>query len=208
MFLVATSLLTLPGSSLAAPMTREGVTFAEASDNVRLLNLTGSGWLDDPFVLVEEVTGDGDVVIEVDVHAIEFGSRVSTFHRVGFAITKVVQNHTRSPWYFFNIELERQLGSGSDYYDGLSFGQEAKVNRPFVSDRFKEVEDLIEPRDVLRFSQGVVAPGEQVSFRFSVTHNGPTPHFYLVQHTRREVSVLRPEGGRLYGAPFPNWETP
>lgn len=179
-------------------MTREGVTFSEASDNVHLLRLTGTGWLSDPFVLVEEVVDDGDAIVEVDVSAIEFGSRVATFHRVGFALTKVVLNHTKAPWYFFNIELERLLGSGSDYFDGLSFGQEAQVNRPFSSDRFKDVEDEIEPRDVLRFRHGVVAPGEQVSFRFAVTHTGPTPRFYLVQHTRREVSALS-AGDRLPG---------
>jgi len=200
-FLGATTFVTFAGAAIAAQTTLEGVTFKETSANVRLIEVTGSGRIDDPFVLVEEVTGDGDVIVEVDVRAIEFGSRVSTFHRVGFAITKIVRNFTDLTWHFFNIELEQLLGSGSDYYDGLSFGQEAKVNRPFVSDRFREVEDLIEPRDVLRFHHGMVAPGEQVSFRFSITHTGPTPRFYLVQHVRREVSALQID------LP-PGWEVP
>lgn len=206
-FIAALGFLAAPPEVMAAPLTLEGVTFVEASHNVRLLDLRGTGSLDDPFVLTEEVIDDGDVIVEVDVTAISFGSRVATFHRVGFALTKVVVNRTVEPWYFFNIELEQMLGSGSDYYDGLSFGQEAKVNRPFVSDRFTEVEDLIEPRDVLRFRKGAVAPGERVSFRFVITHTGPTPRFYMVQHTRREVSLLR-AGPRLLSGRSPVSETP
>jgi len=182
------------GAVAAAPMELPGITFVEASDNVRLVEVSGGGTLDDPFVMIEEITGEGDAVVEIDVHSVLFGSKVATFHRVGFALTKVVINRTGSAWQFFNIELEPRLGSGSDYFDGLSFGQEAKVNRPFTSDLFRDVEDIIEPRDILRFRDGLVAPGERVSFRFSITHTGPTPRFFLVQHVRQPVSRLGPPG--------------
>lgn len=189
-FLILIPFAAKVGAALAEPVALQGITFSEASENVRLVEVSGSGTLEDPFVMIEEITGGGDAVIEIDVHSDLFGSRVSTFHLVGFALTKVVLNRTDSSWRFFNIELEPQVGSGSDYYDGLSFGQEAKVNRPFRSDRFGDVEDIIEPRDILRFRKGEVAPGEQVRFSFSITHTGPTPHFFLVQHVRQPVSHL------------------
>ncbi len=188
-FLAILAFFLCPAQAAAAPVTLHGVTFAEASENVRLIGVTGSGTLTDPFVMVEEIIGSGDAIVEIDIHSVEFGSRAATFHRVGFALVKVVINRTTETWRFFNIELEQQIGSGSDYYDGLSFGQEAKVNRPFVSDRFSHVEDIIEPIDVIRFRQGKVRPGERVSFRIAVTHTGPTPKFYLVQHMRRPVSL-------------------
>lgn len=180
------------GAAVAEPVDLHGVAFKEASDNVRLLGVSGAGTLDDPFIMTEEITGDGDAVVEIDVHSVLFGSKIATFHRVGFALTKIVINRTDATWHFFNIELEAKIGSSSDYYDGLSFAQEAKVNRPFTSNRFRDVEDIIEPRDILRFRQGEVAPGERVSFRFSITHTGPTPHFFLVQHARQPVSRLEP----------------
>lgn len=188
-FLAVLATVAVSVEAAGASWTVDGVVFTEASSNVQLLDLTGSGTLGDPFVLVEAITGAGDAVVAIDVSSIEFGSRVATFHRVGFALVKVVINRTKDTWRFFNIELEPTLGSGSDYYDGLSFGQEAKVNRPFRSDRFASVEDIIEPRDVVRFREGEVRPGEQATFRLAVTHTGPTPKFYLVQHMRRPVSV-------------------
>lgn len=189
-FLALLALSAGSGTALAATVDLPGISFMEASENVRLLTVTGTGTLADPFVMLEEITDDGDAVVEIDVHSVLFGSRVATFHRVGFALTKVVVNRTHETWRFFNIELEPHIGSGSDYYDGLSFGQEATVNRPFTSDRFRDVEDIQEPRDILRFRDGEVAPGERVSFHFAITHTGPTPHFYLVQHVRRPVSDL------------------
>jgi hypothetical protein len=191
-FLAAFAAIAIPSGGLAGPRTIDGVIFTEASSNVRLVDVSGTGTLGDPFVLVEEINGPGDAIIAIDVQSVEFGSRVATFHRVGFALVKVVINQTQDTWRFFNIELETTLGSGSDYYDGLSFGQEAKVNRPFASDRFGSVEDIIEPRDVLRFREGVVKPGDRATFRLAVTHTGPTPMFYLVQHMRRPVSVGEP----------------
>ncbi len=188
-FLVASATVCLSVGTAGAPRTAAGVVFTEASDNVQLLAASGSGTLADPFVLVEEIVGGGDVVIAIDVQSAEFGSRVATFHRVGFALVKVVINRTEDTWRFFNIELELTLGIGSDYYDGLSFGQQAKVNRPFGSDRFGHVEDIIEPIDVIRFREGRVAPGERATFRLAVTHTGVTPKFYLVQHMRRPLSA-------------------
>ncbi len=181
----------IPDRAMAAGFIRlPGITFSEASPNFRLLAASGSGSLDDPFVVVEEVFGEGEVVLGIDVHAEDFGSRVKTMHAVGFAIQKVVINRTRQLWDYYALELEFDVGRGSDYYDGLSFGQKSKVNRPFQSDRFAAVEDLTEPRDVLRFTQGQVKPGERVRFVLAITHTGLKPQFYLVQHVRPPYANL------------------
>jgi hypothetical protein len=105
-------------------------------------------------------------------------------HAVGFALQKVVINRTKNIWTYFALELEFETGRGSDYYDGLSFAQLSEVNRPFQSDRFSVVDDLTEPRDVIRFSQGQVDPGQRVRFAISITHTGIQPKFFLVQHVR------------------------
>ncbi len=130
----------------AGAITLEGVTFAEASDNLRLLGVSGTGTLADPFVLLEEIVDGGDAIVFVTVSR-SFGSRVKSFHQTGFALVKVVRNRTTGTWQFFNIELEKRPGVASDYYDGLSFAQAAQVNRPFRSDVFAKVEDIPEPRD-------------------------------------------------------------
>jgi hypothetical protein len=88
------------------------------------------------------------------------------------------------------MELERNLGQSSDYVDGLSFGQETQVNRPFRSDNFKTVEDIVEPNDVIRFSDGFVGPGDVAEFHLAITHTVSAPRFYLVQHARRPVAVV------------------
>ena len=45
----------------------------------------------------------------------------------------MVINRTRQLWDYYALELEFNTGQGSDYYDGLSFGQKAKVNRAMCS---------------------------------------------------------------------------
>jgi hypothetical protein len=167
-----------------------GISFSVASGNFRLLAASGTGSLDDPIVLVEEVFGDGEVVLAINVESADFGSRVQTMHAVGFALQKVVINRTDMIWDYYALELEFESGRGSDYYDGLSFAQMATVNRPFRSDSFAQVEDLTEPRDVIRFSQGQVNPGERVRFAVAVTHTGVMPKFFLVQHVRPPYARL------------------
>jgi hypothetical protein len=174
----------MSGAKAAGFISLPGITFSEASSNFRLLAASGTGTLDDPFIVVEEVFGEGEVVLGIDVNSEDFGSRVKTMHAVGFALQKVVINRTRQLWDYYALELEFNTSQGSDYYDGLSFGQKAKVNRPFQSDRFAAVEDLTEPRDVLRFTQGQVKHGERVRFVFAITHTGLRPQFFLVQHVR------------------------
>ncbi|MDA1098218.1 MAG: hypothetical protein O2967_04465 [Proteobacteria bacterium] len=178
------------GAGAASRISLPGISFSEASSNFRLLAASGTGSLEDPIVLVEEVFGEGEVVVAIRVEAADFGSRVHTMHAVGFALHKVVINRTDMIWDYYALELEFEAGRGSDYYDGLSFAQMATVNRPFRSDSFAQVDDLTEPRDVIRFSQGQVNPGAWVRFAVAITHTGIMPNFFLVQHVRPPYAQL------------------
>jgi hypothetical protein len=170
----------------------DGVRFTAASDNLMLTGVGGAGTLEEPFIVAEEITGDGDAVLRIEVDGPAFGNRVHTLHAVGFALSKQVTNRTDRPWTFFTMELEFTVGEGSDYYDGLSFAQAATVNRPFRSTSFEQVDDLSEPRDMLRFSRGIVEPGQTAVFRFAITQTGRQPGFYLVQKVRSPVASLEP----------------
>ncbi|MDP7546349.1 MAG: hypothetical protein QGF20_03570 [Alphaproteobacteria bacterium] len=178
------------GAAAANRISLPGISFSEASGNFRLLAASGTGSLEDPIVLVEEVFGEGEVVLAINVHSADFGSRIRTMHAVGFALQKVVINRTELIWDYYALELEFEAGRGSDYYDGLSFAQMAAANRPFRSDRFTQVDDVTEPRDVIRFSQGRVNPGERTRFVVSITHTGLRPNFFLVQHVRPPFAQL------------------
>ena len=183
--------LSLTLGASAKTIRHQGVVFSEGSANMRLVSVTGRGTLRSPFIVVEEVFGDGEAVLEIEILRIDFGSRIDTAHAMGFALTKIVINKTDAHWDYFSLELEFTHGDGSDYYDGLSFAQAAVANRPFRSDRFKNVEDIIEPRDVIRFTDGSVAPNERAAFAISITHTGPTPRFLLVQHVKRPYASRR-----------------
>ncbi len=184
----------------ASPITVEGVVFSPGSDNLRLLSVSGTGRLDDPFTVVEEVTGQGEVILNIEVLEAEFGSRIHTIHATGFALTKVVRNATDAPWDYFSLELEFTHGYGSDYFDGLSFAQASQANRPFRSDRFSRVDDIQEPRDVVRFTEGQVRPGEQASFSVAVTYTGLRPNFSVVQNVLRPFAGLPETDRRVLAA--------
>ncbi len=175
----------------AKPYRMNGVTFSEGSSNMEVVNVSGEGTLNEPYVVVERIFGEGEAVLAIDVWSQNFGSRIATVHATGFAIKKVVINDTNRLWDYFGLELEFLHGLGSDYYDGLSFAQSATANRPFRSNLFKTVEDLVEPRDIIRFTDGKLKPGGRASFTFSVTYTGHTPKFLIVQHVRRPYA-----GGR------------
>ncbi len=178
------------GAAAAGRISLPGITFSAASSNFRLLAASGTGSLEDPIVLIEEVFGEGEVVLAINVDAADFGSRVATRHAVGFALQKVVINRTALIWDHYALELEFEAGRGSDYYDGLSFAQSETANRPFRSDSFAQVDDLTEPRDVIRFSQGQIIPGERGRFAVAITHTGIKPNFFLVQHVRPPYAQL------------------
>lgn len=173
-------LLMLPASS-AAPLTLQGLTFSDELGGVELVEGWGSGTLDDPIVLVEEITGHGPAILVVRGMDHRFGNRIRSHHDVGFALTKIVRNATDEPWSLFNLELREFIDRSSPFGDGLSFGQASEAGRPFLADSFSENVEVREPYDGVAFYSGVVEPGETVVLSVVVTDTTPRSQFFLLQ---------------------------
>jgi hypothetical protein len=174
-------LIVAGGGAGAEPITLDGLTFSDELGGVRLEQGWGSGSLADPFVLVEEITGDGPAILVVLGMTHGFGNRVGSHHDVGFALTKRVRNGTGQPWSLFNLELREFFDRESPFGDGLSFGQATAAGRPFASDRFAETLETTEPFDGVQFFGGLIAPGETVTVSVVITDTTPRWQFYLLQ---------------------------
>lgn len=168
-------------SAAAEPISLEGLTFSDELGGVVITGGWGSGSLDDPFVLVEEITADGPAILVIRGMTHRFGNRIRSHHEVGFALTKVVRNGTRQPWSLFNLELRELLDRSSPFGDGLSFGQATASGRPFASDGFAESIETREPYDGVQFQDGLIAPGETVAVSVVVSDTTPRWEFFLLQ---------------------------
>ena len=169
------------GGAGAEPITLGGLTFSDELGGVRLEEGWGTGSLDDPIVLVEEITGDGPAILVVRGMSHRFGNRIGSHHEIGFALTKLVRNGTDEPWSLFNLELREFFDRASPFGDGLSFGQASEAGRPFRSDRFAETIETREPFDGVQFVDGLVGPGQTVAVSVVVTDTTPRFEFYLLQ---------------------------
>lgn len=185
--------LGLAGPATAEPVTLNGITFSDERGGVVLLRGWGSGRLDDPFVLVEEITEAGPAILTIRGLTPGFGNHIGSHHLTGFALTKIVRNRTTGTWPVFSLELQELLGSGSHYGDGLSFGQASSIGRPFRSDGYLETQETDEPFDVVSFSGGAVRPGEVIVVSVVITDFTPKPVFYLLQ--RRDTPMAGSPAG-------------
>jgi len=185
----------------ADPITVKGLTFSDEMGGLRLLAAWGSGSLEDPLTVVEEIYDTSGAVLIVRGVGPQTGNPIPTNHPAGFALRKIVTNATHQTWTFFDVELEKNLGTPSDIYDGLSFGQDAQAGRPFTSNRFAQSASQDEPRDFITFFDGVVEPGETVSLNFIVTATGFVPELIILQRPNRPLAALPDESGANRPAP-------
>ncbi len=167
------------------------LSFTSQRDTLVITSVGGSGSPDDPVVLAATVVADGEIVIAIGGMSDGLGNRARSNHFTSFELVLALTNATDRPWTSFALALEEQPGLGSDYLDGLSFGQDA-LGSPTraTSDRFARAQVTNEPRDGIRFSIGVVGPGETVLLRFLVTDNTPTEPVYLVHYRDQPVAGL------------------
>jgi hypothetical protein len=172
----------------AAPVGIEGLVFSDELGGFTIVEVSGRGTVDDPFVLIEEVTGPTPPVLVIRGLAAGFGNRVGTQHLVGFALTKIAINRTGDRWTQYELELRETLQRHSTYGDGLSFGQAAAAVRPFASSGFTSAHETTEPYDAMVFSGGAIAPGQSVTFSIVITETSPLPEFYLLQQQLRQVA--------------------
>ncbi len=197
------AILMVAGPGVAQPMTTGGITFSDAGGGFTIVAASGSGSKDDPFIVVEEITGPTAAVLIIEGLTSAFGNRVGTLHPTGLALRKVLHNRTPFVWNFVDFELQQIYGASSDYLDGLSFGQGSTSGRPFTSTRFGEANELNEPIDSVTFHGGDLRPGESAVFDFIITDTTPIERFYLVQRPSRPIARL--ERTRENSTPKTSW---
>jgi hypothetical protein len=190
--LIALALVCRGTAAWAAPISLGGLTFSDELGGFELLSASGSGTLEDPFILRESMVADGGGTLVIRGLSPDFGNRIGTLHQAGFALTKQVINHTSQAWSAFTLELQETRGTPSDYFDGLSFGQGSSVGKPFLSNRFQDTDDTEEPHDSVSFRDGKVAVGESVTFTFVITDATPVSPIFLVQEPTRLVAAKEP----------------
>lgn len=198
--LVVGGCLGVAASAGAEPVSLGGLTFSDELGGVVITEGWGSGTLDDPFVLVEEITADGPAILVIRGMTHRFGNRIRSHHEVGFALTKVVLNGTGQPWSLFDLELREFLDRSSPFGDGLSFGQATNSGRPFGSDGFAESIETREPYDGVEFYDGLIAPGETVAVSVVITDTTPRWEFYLLQKRDSPLAGASPPFTRSPGA--------
>ena len=174
-------------SALGAPVTVEGITFSDERGDFTILKVTGTGTLEDPFVVLEDVTGDAPILV-IRGMSIAFGNRIGSQHIIGFAIAKIAINHTGGTWNQYRMELRTTPTDPSPYGDGLSFAQGYAQAPPVVSSGFHHARVIDEPFDAIDFDDGQIKPGESVSFDFYITDMTPKPQIFLLQEPVRVVS--------------------
>ena len=171
----------LAPSARAEPVTLDGLTFSDEFGGVEIMEGWGTGTLDDPFVLVEEIREHEPAILVVRGMSHGFGNRIRSHHDIGFALTKIVRNRTERAWSQFDLELREFIDHPSPFGDGLSFGQASDAGRPFVADRFTDYIETYEPYDGVAFFDGSVEPGETVVLKVVITDTTPRYQFYLLQ---------------------------
>jgi hypothetical protein len=197
----------LSGIAAAAPVTVDGVTFSDELGGVEIERATGHGSIDDPFVIVERLTGPEGATLVIRVPA-TFGNRIGSVQTIGFALVKVVENATDFAWTAFDLELESKRGVPSDYLDGLSFGQGSTSGRPFTATGFDQISIVDEPFDQVELSKGRVAIGEQMIVRFVVSESMPLGEAYLLQRPIRPIARRLGTQGTATCAKRPEADSP
>jgi hypothetical protein len=186
-----------PNPAKSASFSVHGVTFSDELGGFVIERVTGQGSLADPFVVVERMTSPtgGTLLFRADP---AFGNSLGTIERIGFALTKVIENGTGVAWSGFELELQSTLGVPSDNTDELSFGQGSDAGRPFTSSTFSRVRIIDEPFDRIEYDEGSVPTGARTALRIVITQPSTLHEAYLVQ--RPGASGVESETGNRQGS--------
>lgn len=178
----------------ASPATAEiftvgDLTFSDELGGFRILGVSGGGRLDDPFVVVEEVTDASPAILVIRGLSADYGNHIGSHHLAGFALTKVVINRTATAWSRYELELREVRQYHSPYGDGLSFGQGGEAGRPFVATGFAGNREVDEPYDSVVFDSGLIRPGDAATLSIVVTDTTPVSPIFVVQQPMQEMAI-------------------
>jgi hypothetical protein len=182
-------LATLAGPVAADSFAAGGLTFSDELGGFRLVGVSGTGRLDDPFVVVEEVLDGAAATLVIRGLSSGFGNRIGSHHLTGFALTKVVVNRTATAWSRYELELREVKDFQSPYGDGLSFGQGGQAGRPFLATGFAGNQEIDEPYDSVVFGGGMIRPGDAATMAVVITDTTPSSPIYVVQQPMQEVAA-------------------
>jgi hypothetical protein len=187
------------GTALGVEITHEGLSFSDEGGGFTLMGVTGRGSLDDPYVIVEDVSGPRQAILIIRGLK-QVGNRIGTHHIAGIAVTKVVFNRSEDVWQNYQMELREVSTRHSPYEDGLSFAQNTVIAGAFTASSFPDLQRYDEPQDTLGFSGNTVPPGGSAQFSFLITDMSPVDKFYLYQEPLQPVSELQRPGAVQQGA--------
>jgi PEP-CTERM motif len=151
----------------------------------------------EPWLLNETMTGSALVSFsEVDGAALGENTTGSA-HAFGKWLQKTILNSTTDNWTSFELELRVDPELPSSDTDSLSFANGSGFEDTFTSNKFASYSAIGDIRDSLNFHDGIVLPGESVTFTFAMTDNFSTSQFFLLQRPNvREVGAI-PEPASL-----------
>jgi hypothetical protein len=176
----------------AASITVEGVTFSDERGDFILLDVTGTGSLTDPFVVVEDVTGSEPVLV-IRFPNERFGNRIGTRNLLGMAIVKLAINHSGTTWYGYWIEPRTIPSQSSPDSDGLSLGQGWSARPSMASNDFRHVRVVDHPYDALDFDDGRVEEGQTAVFEFVLTGSIWRSEIFVLQAQEIRIACVWPQ---------------
>ncbi|MBL8708230.1 MAG: hypothetical protein JNL25_03460, partial [Rhodospirillaceae bacterium] len=138
-----------PESAQAEVIVHQGLQFSDEEGGFTLLSVSGTGTLDDPIVVVEEVAATRNITLVIRGFSRGFGNRVGTQHVSAFAMKKIVINRSDRLWRNFQMELREVSTRRSPYSDGLSFGQNSTIGEGYTASSFPHTQRFDEPEDSL-----------------------------------------------------------
>jgi hypothetical protein len=193
-------LAALMGALIAAPASAATIISVAAGGVViDSFDTTTVGSSAEPWILNETMTGNALVSFSAEdpaEHALG-ANTTGSLHAFGKWLQKTIINNTASNWTSFELELRVDPQLPSLDGDGLSFAQGSGFENTFTSDKFGSYSAIEDIRDYLNFHDGIVLPGESVTFMFAMTDNTLRNQFFLLQSPNvREVGAI-PEPASL-----------
>jgi len=161
-------------------------SFSDELGGFTILDVSGTGLRDDPFVIVEEFHSASPVTLTIRATAplgrYDGGGALLANGDLYMRIEAL--NGSGQAWIEFEFELQEISGKPSVFGDGLSFDQRRDESDTISSDSFARYKRDFEPYDRLLYQDGKVDPRAPAGFSFFITDFTPKSIFYLVQDPR------------------------
>lgn len=157
-------------------------SYSDERGGFTILGISGSGTLEDPVVLFQELHSASPVTLVIRAAKPIRPRFMDGDFANGFIYLQLVTlNNSGLPWLEFEFELQEHEGEPSTFGDGLSFDQRRTDSDNIGADLYAEYSRDYEPTDRLRFHEGHTNPLESVTFRFLITDFTPRCCYFIVQ---------------------------